>query len=387
MDAGRLDSIGRYAGMFDARAADAHLEIEAPAARPPHEQRVRTLAPTLQAALQVAGRAVAARAQEGADAARSRTAAAAAGPPAHPEPAAAAVAASPATAASLQGVDGSRPHGGGPDAMRLEGAPGRPGAPVGGAQRAASDPGRSGAADASASGEPVAPALPAGAVAAPGLSVEAALRREYDTELAELKRKRSQRRVDLRSEMQHAVLRRDPSALRTLRELALQLDTDFNALEAALKQRISEAWVAQAPVSAQAPRPGARTPAEQREVNELLKALQKRRGEARQQFHATVRAACLRRDRGSLGLLAEWYRTIEDELLEQELNPVTTRQREALAQRAQAEDQRSRERLLLNQDIRAACETDPAGTLGLLAEVRHAIEAHHHGKLEALRSC
>jgi hypothetical protein len=370
MDAGRLDSIGRYAGMFDARAVDARLETDPPAERPLHEHRARTLAPTVQAALQLAGRALAARAQDGTDAARLRTAAAM-DPPAR----------------SGLGAAGFQENAGPPQgsATTLEGASWRPGAPVGGARGAAHDRPRSGAADASASGENIAPAVPARPTAATELSVEVALRNEYDTELAALKRKRSERRVDLRSEMQGAVLRNDPSALRMLRELALQLDTDFNALEAALKQRIADAWVAQAPVSAKAPRPGARTPAEQREVNELLKALQKQRGEARQHFHATVRSACLRRDRGSLGLLAEWYRVIEDEMLEQELNPVTTRQQQELAQRRQAEDRRSRERLLLNQDIRVACETDPAGTLGLLAELRHAMEERHHGKLEAPR--
>jgi hypothetical protein len=409
MEAGRPDPGMRYTGPLDPRASDARLHTETPGSRPPHETRTRALTPAMQAVMQVAGRAVAARVQEGG--ARPR---AAANPDLQARAAPAAAAASGAAAASSTASSAAAPqdaaaelHGGGgglidtalggPRQRPVQGGAGAsPGRQDGGNERESGQGGQSrpsagdGATDrraapgTPASQEHIALAVLTRSTAAKDMSIEAALRREYDTELAGLKQRRGERHSELRNDMQGAVLRHDHASMRMLRELLHQLDSDFNALETALRQRISDAWVAQAPVTAKAPRPGARTPAEQREVNELLQVLRMKRGEARKALQDMVRSACLRRASGSMGLLMEWYRNIEDELLEQELNPVTTRQREASAQFEQALAQRDHARLLLNQNIRAACEADPATALGLLVELRQAIEEYHHGRLSLL---
>jgi hypothetical protein len=216
-------------------------------------------------------------------------------------------------------------------------------------------------------------------------SVEARLRREYETELAVLQRRREERKAALSNQTQDAVERHDEAMLRLLQELVPQVDADFDALEAALRQRISDAWVAQAPASAKAPRPGARTPAEQREVNELLKMLGGRRVEVRRVYQDTMRSASLLGAKGALDMMTECYRRIEDRLLDEELNPVTTRQRQVEAQLKHAQAQRDQARLQLNQGIREACEADLADMLGLLSELHLMIEDLHHERLEALQ--
>jgi hypothetical protein len=404
----RLDRVQRNpgAGHFnDAPVAQAGNEGTPRAA---HEARVRALSPPLHAALQIAGRAVGARAHDAGPRARAQGGM-------DPAPLAApawGASAAPADAepGSPAGLQEGRPN---PmaDVLHRQDAgsgrdPGR-GRGRGGGGGGEGDPGRGGGDPASSAqptsrrdppgdGQP-APTHRRGAAAAgtahpqcnpqaeKDQAIATALSREYDTELALLQRRRKESKAALSGGMQHAVLDHNHAMLRVLQELLQQLDADFNALEAALLERISQAWVASAPASAKAPRPGARTPAEQREVNELLQLVRKRRSGARRLLHDSVRAACLRRATGALGIMMEWYRNIEDELLDLELHPVTTRQRQAEARFAQARTQRDQARLQLGHDIRATCEADPAGMLGLLVELRLAMEEHHHGRLQALR--
>lgn len=395
------------AGSYAARPEDAGIQGEAPGARPSHEALVQSLAPSLHAVLQIAGRAVGARAHEAGARARAQGSM---DPQARAAPAW--VAGGPASVPPADGPAGTPPglHEDRADpaatVLRRQG-PGsgrNPGEnPGGGGGGGGGDPDSS--APATSRREPLPPTgPPAGArqevaahpqraardvqrrdQAAKDQAIETALRQEYETELALLNRRRQERKAALSGGMQHAVLDHNHAMLRVLQELLVQLDTDFNALEAALRERISQAWVARAPASAKAPRPGARTPAEQREINELLQVLCKRRSGVRRLLRDSVRSACLLHATGALGLMMEWYRSIEDELLDLELNPVTTRRREAEARFVQARTQRDQARLQLGQDVRTACEADPAGMLGLLVELRRAMEEHHHDRLLALR--
>ncbi len=392
MAEGKLDKMARYidADMFDARAAEAHRQAGPPAAHPSHVTHARMPALPVQAAPQSSGRTVGARAQEGG--ARPRAPSGADQPRTAPSEAACAAPGADSTdlqehtAAHLHGVAADRvvsaPHGhdGGNERQPSGDDPSRNRAPGNAKPPANRRPGTA-AANPQRS---VAPSTPARATAAKELSVEAALRREYDTELAALKRGRDACKAKLCDDMQHAVQRHDEAMLRLLQELLRQVDADFDALEEALKQRISDAWIARAPVSAKAQRPGGRTPAEQREVNELLKVLRTRRNEARLLLQDSVRSACLHSAGRALGMLMEWHRHIEDELLEQELNPVTMRQRAARTQHAQAHTHRDRARLLLNQNIRAAFEADSASALGLLQELGQTIEEYHQGQMDSL---
>ena len=378
-----LDATASYAHtqMFDARTADTRLRAVQPTAHPPHEARVPGSAG--QAAQQTAGRAAGARHQEGGTRLRlpggldlpARTAPAAAGGP----------------SLGVDTVDVMEHAAGG-----LQGAVVRRDVSVpdrrdGGNERGSEndDPSRR----RESAARPPAPAGPqrpaaqgnTARAAAKEQSVEARLRREYDTELAVLQRRREERKAALSDQTQDAVQRQDEAMLRLLQELLPQVDPDFDVLEAALRQRISDAWVAQAPMSAKAPRPGARTPAEQREVNELLKVLGGRRVEVRRVYQDTVRSASLLGAKGALDMMTECYRRIEDSLLDEELNPVTTRQRQVEAQLKHAHAQRDQARLQLNQGVREACEGDLADMLGLLSELHLMIEDLHHERLEALQ--
>jgi multidrug resistance efflux pump len=102
-------------------------------------------------------------------------------------------------------------------------------------------------------------------------------------------------------------------------------------------------------------------------------------------YQDTARSASLLGAKGALDMMTECYRRIEDNLLNQELNPMTTRQRQIEAQLKHAQAQRAQARLQLTQGIREACEADLAGALGLLSELHLMIEDLHHERLEALQ--
>ncbi len=384
-----LDAVASYADshVFDARTAPAGPGIVPPATQPLHEARARALGTAGQAAQQMAGRAAGARPPEGGT--RPRL------PGGLDLPARIAPM---ATGRAAFGVDSAEllEHAAGDlHAAVLHRDIATPGRRDGGNEREPGNDDSSRRRGSGAAGQRRGPA-PAGLqrpaaqgdtarAAAKEQSVEARLRREYDTELAVLQRRREERKAALSDQTQDAVQRQDEAMLRLLQELLPQVDPDFDALEAALRQRISDAWVAQAPASAKAPRPGACTPAEQREVNELLKVLGGRRVEVRRVYQDTVRSASLLGAKGALDMMTECYRRIEDSLLNQELNPMTTRQRQIEAQLKHAQAQRDQARLQLNQGIREACEADLAGALGLLSELHLMIEDLHHERLEALQ--
>ncbi len=385
------DAVANYAKtqMFDARMADPHLRAVPPTAYPPNEARALGLAG--QSAPQTVVRAAGARNQEGATRSRlpagldlpARSALAATGgyslevgsTDAMEHPAGELPGAMMRRNIAVPGrSDGDNGRGSANDERRRESGAARPPAGQrGGPAQARSRP-------SAAQGDP------ARAAAAKEQSIEARLRREYDTELAVLQRRREERKAELCELVQHAVQRHDDAALHLLQELLPQVDPDFDNLEAELRQRISDAWVAQAPASAKAPRPGARTPAEQREVNELMKVLNVRRGQVRRVYQDSVRSASLLGAKGALDMMNECYRRIEDYFWNQELSPTTTRQQQIDAQLKHAQAQRDQARLQLNQDIRQACEADLGCTLGLLTELHLMIEELHHERMGALQA-